>query len=175
MDDIRAFMTNVQKKIRQEAVVKMQSKMEHAAEMTVKNAKKYKGFDDVTGNLYKSIAVGTYYQGALQSEHFAPGSEPTRPTLAKGETYNLSNYYENPVPLKMMKRRPFKGRVGEGGENGRESAEDALLSLEFSSNRSTWQLILVAGVSYANFVEKVFKHNVITELGQYMARYFKKM
>lgn len=175
MDEIKAFVSNIRKKIRQEAVVKMQTKMERAAENTVKNAKKYKGFDDVTGNLYKSIAVGTYYQGALQSEHFAPGADPTRPTLAKGETYNLENYYENPVPLKMMKRKPFRGRIGEGGENGPRAASDALLEHEFTSNRSTWQLIIVAGVSYANFVEKVFNHNVITDLGQYMARYFKKM
>ena len=76
----------------------------------------------------------------------------------------------------MTKRKPFVGKYGSGGENGPDAAEDALLYMEGGMpNRSTWALALVAGVDYANFVETIKKHDVISELGQYMARYFKKM
>lgn len=174
--EINSFISNVYKKVRQEAVVKMQQKMERAADKVVKKADSKRGFDHVTGNLYKSIAVGTYYKGELTSTHHTPGPEPTRPTLAKGETYNLPRYYGSNVDIRMTKRKPFVGKYGSGDENGPDAAEDALLYMEGGMpNRSTWALALVAGVDYANFVETIKKHDVISELGQYMARYFKKM
>ena len=39
----------------------------------------------------------------------------------------------------------------------------------------TWCLVIVAGVDYANYVEKHRGHNVISSLGQYMSRYYKRM
>ena len=44
---------DIEKKIRQMAVQKMQQKMDHAAEMTMKAADKSRDYNDVTGNLYK--------------------------------------------------------------------------------------------------------------------------
>ena len=91
---------DIEKKIRQMAVQKMQKKMEHAAEMTMKAADKSRNYNDVTGNLYKSTAIGTYYNGSIQSIHYAPGPEPTRPTLAAGERYNLDRYYRSSFSFK---------------------------------------------------------------------------
>lgn len=91
MTSLSGQFLQVEKKIRQMAVEKMQQKMDHAAEMTMKAADKSRNYDDVTGNLYKSTAIGTYYNGSLQSIHYAPGPEPTRVTLAAGERYNLES------------------------------------------------------------------------------------
>ena len=181
MEDVKAFLVNVKKKIHQEAAVKMQQKMERAANKVIAKAESEREFDHVTGNLWKSIAVGTFYKGTLMSIHHTPGPDPTRPTLAKGERYNLSHYYGNPVPLDMMgsgkkKRKPFRGRYGSGGQDGESAAEDALLSMELDGmGLFTWRLAIVAGVDYANFVEKHFGHNVISSLGQYMSRYYRNM
>ena len=84
MSSLSEQFLNVDKKIRQMAVQKRQKKMEHAAEMTMKAADKSRDYNDVTGNLYKSTAIGTYYNGSIQSIHYAPGPVPTRPTLAAG-------------------------------------------------------------------------------------------
>ena len=178
MEDLaKQFEVNIAKKIRQLAVQKMQQKMEHAAEMTMKAADKSRDFNDVTGNLYKSIGIGTYYKGNLQSIHLTPGANPTRATLAKGERYNLDKYYGSPFSFKDSGRKPYVGQYGEGGQNGPNAAEDLLLYNEHKmrSVDSTWQMFLVAGVNYANFVETKRGHDVITSLKDYLIRYFKIM
>lgn len=168
---------NVEKKIRQMAAAKMQQKMDHAAEMTMKAADKSRDYNDVTGNLYKSTAVGTYYNGSLQSIHYAPGPEPTRLTLAAGERYNLDRYYRASFSFKDSGRKPYKGEFGEGGQNGPATAEDELLYREHNKGRydATWQMLLVAGVDYAKFVEVKKGHDVISSLRDYLVRYFHKM
>ena len=180
MEDVKKFLVNVEKKIRQEAAVKMQQKMERAAVKVIAKADSNREFDHVTGNLWKSIAVGTFYKGELMSIHHTPGPDPTRPTLAKGEEYNLSHYYGTnaPADVKIGKKRikPFRGEYGEGGQDGERAAEDSLLSMEFDGmGQFTWQLAIVAGVDYANYVEKHRGHNVISSLGQYMSRYYRRM
>lgn len=178
MEDLaKQFEVNIVKKVRQMAVVKMQSKMDHAASLTMKAADKRRDFNDVTGNLYKSIAVGTFYKGALQTIHHTPGENPVRDTLAKGEVFNLDKYYGSPFPIKMSGRRPYRGEYGEGGQLGPSAAEDMLLASEHGMRRIdlTWQMKLVAAVSYANYVETKRGHDVITSLRDYMVRYFNKM
>lgn len=167
----------IEKKIRQMAVAKMQQKMDHAAEMTMKAADESRDYNDVTGNLYKSTAIGTYYKGSLQSIHYAPGPEPTRPTLAEGERYNLDRYYRSSFSFKDSGRRPYKGEYGEGGQNGPATAEDELFYNEHGKGKydSTWQMLLVAGVDYARFVEAKKGHDVITSLRDYLVRDFKKV
>lgn len=173
----KQFEINIAKKIRQMAVLKMQKKMDHAASMTMKAADKLRTFNDVTGNLYKSIGAGTYYKGALQSIHLTPGASPLRPTLAKGERFNLDRYYNSPFSFKDSGRKPYVGQYGEGGQIGPRTAEDLLIFNEHSmrSIDSTWQIYLVAGVSYANFVEVKRGHDVITSLRDYLVRYFRTM
>lgn len=168
---------DIDKKIRQMAVQKMQKKMEHAAEMTMKAADKYRDYNDVTGNLYKSTAIGTYYNGAIQSIHYAPGPEPTRLTLAAGERYNLDRYYRSSFSFKDSGRKPYRGEYGEGGENGSNAAWDELVSREHNKGRydATWQMLLVAGVDYAKYVEVKKGHDVISSLREYLIRYFKKI
>lgn len=178
MEDLaKQFEVNIVKKVRQMAVVKMQSKMDHAASLTMKAADKRRDFNDVTGNLYKSIAVGTFYKGALQTIHHTPGENPVRDTLAKGEVFNLDKYYGSPFSIKMSGRRPYRGEYGEGGQLGPSAAEDMLLASEHGMRRIdlTWQMKLVAAVSYANYVETKRGHDVITSLRDYMVRYFNKM
>lgn len=181
MEDVKKFLVNVEKKIHQEAAVKMQQKMERAAVKVIAKANSKREFDHVTGNLWKSIAVGTFYKGNLMSIHHTPGPDPTRPTLAKGESYNLPYYYGSSVPLDMMtsgkkRRKPFRGECGDGGQDGASAAEDALFSMELDGmGMFTWRLAIVAGVDYANYVEKHRGHNVISSLGQYMSRYYRSM
>ena len=176
-DLAKQFEVNIAKKVRQMAVAKMQSKMEHAASLTMKAADKSRDFNDVTGNLYKSIAVGTFYKGVLQTIHHTPGANPVRETLEKGEVFNLDKYYGNPVSIKMSGRRPYRGEYGEGGQSGPSAAEDMLLASEHGMRRIdlTWQMKLVAAVSYANYVETKRGHDVITSLRDYMVRYFNTM
>lgn len=174
MGELSSQFLNIEKRIRQMAVVKMQQKMDRAAEKTVRAADKRRDYNDVTGNLYKSTAVGTYYKGSLQSIHMAPGPEPTRLTLAKGERYNLDRYYRSSFSFKDSGRKPYKGQYGEGGQNGPATAEDALWYRE-NGKGTTWQMLLVAGVDYAQFVEKKRNHDVISSLRDYMVRYFHKM
>ena len=135
MTSLSGQFLQVEKKIRQMAVEKMQQKMDHAAEMTMKAADKSRNYDDVTGNLYKSTAIGTYYNGSLQSIHYAPGPEPTRVTLAAGERYNLDKYYRSSFSFKDSGRRPFKGEYGEGGEYGPNAAWDELVSREHNKGK----------------------------------------
>ena len=137
MEDLaKQFEVNIAKKVRQMAVVKMQSKMERAASLTMKAADKSRDFNDVTGNLYKSIAVGTFYKGVLQTIHHTPGANPVRETLEKGEVFNLDKYYGNPVSIKMSGRRPYRGEYGEGGQLGPSAAEDMLLASEHGMRRN---------------------------------------
>lgn len=174
MGELSTQFLNIEKRIRQMAVVKMQQKMDRAAEKVVLAADKHRDYNDVTGNLYKSTAVGTYYKGALQSIHTTPGPEPTRLTLAKGERYNLDRYYRCSFSFKDSGRKPYKGQFGEGGQNGPATAEDALYYRE-NGKGLTWQMLLVAGVDYARFVETKRGHDVISSLRAYMARYFHRM
>lgn len=171
------FKVMVEKKVRQMARQKMNGRMAHAAEMTVSRASKYAGFNDVTGNLIKSIAVGAYYKRGLLDIFHTPGPEPLRPTLRKGERFDLTHYYGNPVAIKDTGKKPYKGEYGAGGQLGPDAAEDALYAAGFNikSRELTWQMILVAGVSYANYVETKKKHDVISGLRDYMVRYFSKM
>lgn len=177
MGGIAGQFLGIQKKIRQMAVVKMQQKMERAAEKTIMKADKMRDYDDVTGNLYRSTAIGTYYKGSLQSIHYTPGPKPTRPTLAAGESYNLSRYYRSSFSFKDSGRRPYRGEYGEGGQNGPSTAEDFLYYREHgrSNYHATWQMLAVAGVDYAKFVETKRGHDVITSLRDYLVRYFNKM
>lgn len=176
MPSLESQFQNIQKKIRQEAVTKMQAKMERAATKTMSKAKEMKDFHDVTGNLYKSIAAGTFYNGTLMSIHHTPGPNPTRPTLAKGEKYDLERYYSG-TPVTQL-GRPFRGKTGAGGENGVEKSEEVLFENDgLSRGRAdlTWQLKIVAGVDYAKYVEAIDKHDVLTSLREYLARYYKRM
>ena len=112
----------------------------------------------------------------MQTIHYAPGPDPTRVTLEAGERYNLDKYYRSPFSFKDSGRRPYKGEYGEGGEYGPNAAWDELVSREHSKYQGmTWQMLIVAGVDYAKFVEVKRGHDVTTSLREYLVRYFRKM
>lgn len=175
MASLETQFVNIIKKIRQEARMKMLAKMERAAEETVSQVSKYKEYQDVTGNLYKSTAVGVYCDGVLESIHHTPGPDPTRLTLAAGERYELENYYDG-TPVR-LKGRPYRGEIGGGREAGVYKGEEKLFDSDGVHGRGdlTWQMKVVAGVEYANYVETVKKHDVITGIRDYLTRYFKRM
>lgn len=170
------FRKDITKKVQNEVVSKMGAKMERAALKTVAKADELREFHDVTGNLYKSIAVGLTYQGTVQEVYHTPGPQPTRRTLAKGERYDKSKYY-NGMDVTIL-GRPYKGEYGSGGQDGESAAEDELFSKDtgrVGRGERIWQLRIVAGVSYAGFVEKRKGLSVISDLVQYVHRYFKRM
>lgn len=173
MSDLATQFIGIRKKVRQMATEKMQAKMERAANKAMKKADEKRDYLDVTGNLYKSTAIGTYRDGMLQSVHIAPGPKPTRRTLAEGEYYDRENYYSG-TPIYTPH---FTGEYGEGGQDGSREAEDLLYALEHNKGKYelTWNMLLVAGVDYAKYVEIKREHDVISSLREYLVRYFKSI
>lgn len=176
MSSLATQFIGIRKKVRQMATEKMQTKMERAADKAMKKADEKRDYLDVTGNLYKSTAIGTYRDGMLQSVHIAPGPKPTRRTLAEGEPYNREEFYRGGTPIYMLYPH-FTGEYGEGGEDGPRAAEDLLFSLEHNKGKYelTWNMLLVAGVDYAKYVETKRGHDVISSLREYLVRYFKSI
>lgn len=137
-------------------------------------------FNDVTGNLVNSVAAGCYYKGKLYRivtmQEAAEAPRPTRRTLKKGEKYNLEFYASGQPASKLIGQtksgkprysRPFVGKFGEGGQDGETSAEWKLRRMHPNS-KATYAIGIVAGVSYAGFVETKYKHDVLTGSHKYM-------
>ncbi len=173
MSSLATQFIGIRKKVRQMATEKMQAKMERAADKAMKKADEKRDYLDVTGNLYKSTAIGTYRNGMLQSVHIAPGPKPTRRTLEEGEVYDREKFYSG-TPIYASS---FIGKYGEGGQDGPSAAEDLLYSLEHNKGKYelTWNMLLVAGVDYAKYVETKREHDVISSLREYLVRYFKSI
>ncbi len=171
------FTQDVRKKIQSMCKQKMDAKMLHAAKKTMQAADRLTTFHDVTGNLWKSIAAGVYYKGELLSITGTKGPDPTRETLEAGERYDLPRYYGRHGDGQSV-RKAYTGEYGDGGEYGAEAAEDLLYAIEgqYSRNRNfAWQLNVVAGVSYAGFVEREHGCDVLSSLRDYLWRYFRTM
>jgi len=153
----------------------MDAKMLRVAKTTMKAADRLTTFHDMTGNLWKSIAAGVYYKGKLHSIVGTKGPEPTRPSLEAGERYDLPKYYSRYVSGRNV-RKGYVGEYGHGGEDGASVAKKLLRSLEgqYNKNRNfAWQLKVVAGVSYAGYVEVEHGCDVLSSLNTYLCRYFR--
>ncbi len=128
-----------------------------------------KDYHDVTGNLLNSFAVGIYHKGKLVNvvDAINVGREPpTRPSLAKGERYNLSTYYSGKPARRLLQdgktvTRPYVGEYGSGGKDG---VSIARRSLSRKHPSATYALIAVVGMEYAKFVQNKRNHDVITSL-----------
>lgn len=169
------FSKDIRKKIQSMCKQKMDAKMLRAAKTTMKAADRLTTFHDVTGNLWKSIGAGVYYKGELHSIVGAKGPEPTRPSLEEGERYDLPRYYGRHGDGQKV-RKAYVGEYGYGDEDGASAAEDLLYSLEgqYNKNRNfAWQLKIVAGVSYAGYVEVEHGCDVLSSLNTYLWRYFR--
>lgn len=126
-----------------------------------------KQFHDVTGNLLNSIAVGIYYKGKLEEIVDAETigrRPPTRLSLAKGERYDQDYYYSGKPAVHMANgtlTRPFVGKVGSGGQDGVSAARR---SLRQRHSKADYEMIVVAPMQYAKYVERLKNHNVLSGL-----------
>lgn len=136
-----------------------------------------KDYHDVTGNLLNSFAVGIYHRGKLVKIVDANdvGREPpTRLSLAKGERYSLPVYYSGQPAVHVMPNgksvsKPYKGEYGSGGKSG---VSVARRSLAQRHPVSTYALIAVVAMEYAEFVQNKRNHDVLTSLRDEMPGIF---
>lgn len=128
-----------------------------------------KDYHDVTGNLLNSFAVGVYHKGKLVNVVDANdvGREPpTRPSLAKGERYDLEVYYSG-KPARHVSQdgktvaKPYVGEYGSGGKSGVNVARNSLTQRHPGS---TYALIAVVAMEYAKYVQNKRNHDVLTSL-----------
>lgn len=124
------------------------------------------GFISVTGNLINSFAVGIYYKGELQQIVGAGNTgiaDAKRHSLKEGEKYPVSKWYDAVSPYNgSAKKDPvYVGEVGKGGQSGRTAAINKLKSIH-PWKRDTYAVIMVAPMEYAEFVQEVHEHDVLT-------------
>lgn len=121
------------------------------------------GFNHVTGNTMNGFFVGAYmpFNGAMQLVGAAFSSdkveEPTRPTLKKGEMYDLDVYWRG---------RPVVGKpfVGIFGTRNFLSFDESMRFLQSHAPRLSPLGFLVGNsVNYAKFLEVHKKANLITK------------
>lgn len=121
------------------------------------------GFNHVTGNTMNGFFVGAYmpFNGAMHLVGAAFSSdkveEPTRPTLKKGEMYDLDVYWRG----KPVVGKPF---VGIFGTRNFISFEESMRFLQSHTPKMSPIAFLVGNsVNYAKFLEVHKKANLITK------------
>lgn len=162
-----SFIQNISKEIGRRTKKRCVAIMRNTAIQLLQAVSETKQFHDVTGNLLNSIAVGIYYKGHLEKIVDATDigrKPPTRLSLAKGEKYDLDYYYSG-KPAKHMANgtmtRPFEGKVGSGGQDGVSAAHR---SLRQRHGKADYEMIVVAPMQYARYVERLKNHNVLSGL-----------
>lgn len=160
------FLQDIGKEIGRRTKKRCMSIMHDTAVQIMDAVSETKQFHDVTGNLLNSIAVGIYYKGNLEEIVDATDvgrKSPTRRSLAKGETYDLAYYYSGKPARHMTSKgnitRPFVGKVGSGGQDGVPAAHR---SLRQRHGKADYELIVVAPMQYAKYVERLANHNVLS-------------
>ena len=122
-------------------------------------------FISVTGNLINSFAVGIYYKGELQQIVGAANMripDAKRRSLSKGQKYPISKWYDAVEPYSGTKGEPvFTGEFGRGGVSGRNAAIKKLKSIH-PWKRDTYAVIMVAPMVYADWVQNMHGHDVLT-------------
>lgn len=162
-----SFIQNISKEIGRRTKKRCVDIMYNTAIQLLHSVSETKQFHDVTGNLLNSIAVGIYYKGHL--ERIVDATDigrrpPTRLSLAKGEKYDLDFYYSGKPAQHMANgtmARPFVGKVGSGGQDGVSAAHR---SLRQRQGKADYELIVVAPMQYAKYVERLKNHNVLSGL-----------
>lgn len=121
------------------------------------------GFNHVTGNTMNGFFVGAYmpFNGSMHLVGAAFSSDkvekPTRPTLKKGEMYDLDVYWRG----KPVIGKPF---VGIFGTRNFLSFEESMRFLQSHAPRMSSLGFLVGNsVNYAKFLEVHKKANLITK------------
>lgn len=119
------------------------------------------GFKDVTGNTKNSIVVGLYYDKRLKyvaSSADLLNKPALRPTLKKGEAYNLPQYWDG--------RYHKKGvvYVGETGDENYVAATEAMKRIKSKTTtfNTHWSYIILTAVKYASYLEQHKNASVIS-------------
>lgn len=107
---------------------------------------------NITGNSFTGITVGVFYKGRLMymAANGERQKEPTRPSLRKGERYNLPDTYDNEP------NKGFKGTYGNGGQWG-PTLGPWTMRRQHPAKRNTWELIILCPTSYAEFVVNIVR------------------
>ncbi|MBO4786951.1 MAG: HK97 gp10 family phage protein [Prevotella sp.] len=121
------------------------------------------GFQNVTGNMRNSIAVGLFYDRQLQFVAFSFDTlhhMPTRATLRSGETYDLDTYWDG---------TPVTGRpyTAPDDSNANESFWSMAEALEFIQSVAPLQkgfsYVVVSAVDYAKYLEARDGTNILEQ------------
>lgn len=141
------------KVIRQRAYAATLVTIEKAAQDTLMRLDSYRKYYNITGNTWTSTTIGIYYKGKLVSifNKGAEDEQPTRPTLRKGEAYNLPNYYKGGY---IGGEKPYVGTVGNGKQWGPTLGPWSIRRMH-SPKYKTWNMIVIIPVSYANYNQKI--------------------
>lgn len=148
------------RKVNSQAIATVRAMLPKWADQLIRDAS---GFNHVTGNTMNGFFVGAYmpFNSTMQLVGAAFSSdkveEPTRPTLKKGEMYDLDVYWGG----KPVEGKPF---VGIFGTRNIFSFEESMRFLQ-SHRPSMSPLAFIVGnsVNYAKFIEVHKKGNLITK------------
>lgn len=174
MDLAHQFDTIIKKKIQNLATEKMEAKVLRAAKEVVAHEEKKLPFDNVTGNLRKSIAAGAYSHGNFIGMASMGGDNPTRPTLRAGEKYDLDTYYDG--TMVWQHKRPYrapKNSPSRGGQYGQLEAQNALV-YGYPVD-AAYGIRVIAAVDYAEYVTVKKGVDFIADMRDYLKRYFYKI
>ncbi len=164
--------------VKEYTVELMKQNMFYQACELLKVAYSRKEFISVTGNLINSMAVGIYYKGELiqaVTAETAGIEPPKRKTLKKGGKFPVSKWYDNVEPYSGASKAPvYVAPTGESSMSGREAAMKKLKELH-PWKRDTWALIMVAPLEYADYVQTINGHNVLTAARDELPRIAKTM
>lgn len=128
--------------------------MKDAAKEALSHAISERGYYNVTRNLINSLAVGGYYKGNLvfivgaNEMGLAPAKRPSLAYGQKGKT-EFGKWFTADDP------------DSHGRQNGRSLAKETLRGMH-PAKRATYTLIMVAPMEYAEWVEKIKGHNVLS-------------
>ena len=130
-----------------------------------------KGFANVTGNTRNSIAVALYLDKKLigvATSFDALHRRPTRMTLRRGETYDLSHYWDG-TPVDAL-GSPYTAPQDSTQEDNFWAQEEAMEFLQSQApKRKGWCYKVVAATDFAKYLETKQKANVLTQVHDELA------
>lgn len=170
MADSKALLDSrrILKLVRQKAYAATLATLDNAAAAVLIHLNEYRKYKHVTGNTWTSTTVGVFYKGKLVSlwSMGEQDEEPTRRTLRKGETYNLTYYYKgSPAGDSHGKAGNYRGEYGEGGQWG-PTLGPWYMRRQHNAKRKTWNLVVAIPVSYAGYNPRIVEtmQNIMDDL-----------
>lgn len=152
-------MAKIFSKIKAQADSAIEATLKKSIDAIIKNIDRYwlgknaLSFKGVTGNAYASVTLGLYHKNKLvyanwNGKHV---EKPTRKSLAKGEPYNLPNYYDGDP------NKGFVGKYGLGGEWGTQLGPWSIYSQRYNKGLkgNDWTVVVAIPVEYAGYNPKI--------------------